>query len=315
MQSKEIRFSDLSDFKKFQVLGYNDFLYSNLGIDEKSKVIVLGGYRGDSADYLVKKYNSFVDIYEPMQVYFNELKQRFNNNVKVRCFNSPLTADGRKIVLSENLDGTNIFGIIEDSQATGIQSRRASSVINEFETQVDLIEINIEGAEYEVLEDILQNSEQLPRTILLQTHTLNNESLILKAKLRTELEKNYFCLYRFDDVWERWERMDWINRNPECVLKTQGYINGVEQFWRSTFDHEHSRLVELFLSTADMCRKLETSCEELQWRLKNLDLGASLLLRENLALDEQMWILKEQLENIMSHPFFSVIFLLKKSRN
>jgi hypothetical protein len=66
--------------------------------------------------------------------------------------------------------------------------------------------MNIEGAEYEVLNSILQlNLQSQINTFLIQFHKNVPDFEIKREKIRNALQRSHDQVFCYDYVWERWD--------------------------------------------------------------------------------------------------------------
>jgi hypothetical protein len=61
-------------------------------LDQTSIVFDVGGYRGDYADAIHKKYGCHIYVFEPVQIFYNECVKRFSNNENISCLNYGLSS-------------------------------------------------------------------------------------------------------------------------------------------------------------------------------------------------------------------------------
>ena len=72
----------------------------NYSLDKNSIVFDVGGYMGDWADTIQSKFGSKVFIFEPVEKYFNKLKNRFDLNENVKIFNYGLACRTEEVFIS-----------------------------------------------------------------------------------------------------------------------------------------------------------------------------------------------------------------------
>ena len=70
-----------------------------------------------------------------------------------------------------------------------------------------MIKINIEGGEFEFLENIIK-SELVTKfdNIQVQFHDFVPNSDIRMSEIQKELSKTHYLTYQFEYVWENWKR-------------------------------------------------------------------------------------------------------------
>lgn len=84
--------------------------YSNL--NNNSIVFDIGGFEGDFAMKIFKKYNCNIYIFEPHPYYYNFLIKRFKGNSKIKIFNYGFGKFNTKVPISDNgaSSSINILG-------------------------------------------------------------------------------------------------------------------------------------------------------------------------------------------------------------
>ena len=69
-----------------------------------------------------------------------------------------------------------------------------------------MININIEGSEYEVLEDMLDNNTHLlVKSFQIQFHKNVSNYKTKREKIQHELSKTHKQAWNYNYVWERWD--------------------------------------------------------------------------------------------------------------
>jgi FkbM family methyltransferase len=174
-------------------------------LDENSIVFDLGGYEGQWASDIFSKYQSYVYIFEPYTPFFENIKNRFLKNGKIKVFNFGLAAKSSDSHLSFNGDNTSSY--INKGECVPIQ---LVDFMEFYASQnfklIDLIKINIEGAEYDLLESLIIRGELSKiKNIQVQFHDFVPNAEHRVAEIRSKLKLTHKPTYTFDFVWENWE--------------------------------------------------------------------------------------------------------------
>lgn len=180
----------------------------NYDLDENSIVMDLGGYTGLWAQQIIKKYNPNLFIIEPIEKFYSHMVSKFTNNSKVNLLNVGVGAEAKKDQIFISGDGSSRN--IKTGEAIEIEIETIENIFNKFNlSKVDLIQINIEGDEYSLLENMLDTGfiENF-KNLQIQFH-LNIEDCVerrqnIQQKL---LEKKYNKKFDYPFVWESWEKM------------------------------------------------------------------------------------------------------------
>ena|SRR5258708_2890295 len=119
-------------------------------LNSKSIVFDVGGYLGDSSNDIYGKYKCYIYIFEPVKRYYSVLKKLFSDCKKIYVLNYGLGTKKQYINLHLSDDSTSVYGRskkLEKVKMIDIKEILDKYIIN----KVDLMELNIEGGEYELL--------------------------------------------------------------------------------------------------------------------------------------------------------------------
>jgi FkbM family methyltransferase len=181
----------------------------NYDLSENSIVFDLGGYKGEFAEEITKKYDCTIYVFEPIQEFYQIIKSKFQNNPKIQVFPFGLSSKNEKLKIGLIDNSSSVYLDSQNSEEIELKSI-VEFIENQGVTKVDLVKINIEGGEYEVLESIIQNNKiAIFKNIQVQFH----DFIIPNAKQRMntiqkELAKSHSLTYQFEFVWENWKRND-----------------------------------------------------------------------------------------------------------
>lgn len=173
-----------------------------------SLVFDLGGYLGDFTAEIAGRYNCYVFLFEPSLQFFNHCVQRFKSNPKIKCFNYALSDQEGTFKLSKEDNGSSISRVSGGVIYEEIEVKNISRVIVDLGVQeISLMKINIEGAEFAVLSDLI-SSGLISRinNIQVQFHEFFQNSWKLRDQIRLELSKTHQESWNYPFVWESWAR-------------------------------------------------------------------------------------------------------------
>lgn len=179
-------------------------------LNENSKVMDLGGYTGVWANQIINKYNPFVYILEPIPSFFEIMKEKFKNNQKVNLLNVGVSTEEKDGVIYLNSDGSSTnkpFSTIAD--AINVKFKTIDKVLEEFKiNQIDLLQINIEGDEYDLLDYMIDNNLLGSfKNIQVQFHLGVENDVLRREKIRQSFIKNNFEInFDYPFVWESWRQ-------------------------------------------------------------------------------------------------------------
>ena len=169
-------------------------------LNSESVVIDVGGYKGEFADSIFRKFECFVCIFEP--VFFNELTLKFEGIKKIFVHEFGLSNKTERRTISVNADSTSLHRVFNENCAADFMD------IVEFmqsENAIDLIKINIEGEEYNLLERMIETGIITKfKNIQVQFHSFIPDAEKRRNKIREELSKTHSCEWEYSFIWESW---------------------------------------------------------------------------------------------------------------
>jgi FkbM family methyltransferase len=174
-------------------------------LNENSIVMDLGGYTGVWAKQIIDKYNPNMYIIEPVPDFYNQMVSKFSNNNKVKLLNIAVGCENKNNVIYINGDSTSAN--LTNGKSIDVKFKTIDTILNENNlSQVDLIQINIEGDEYPLLEYMLNNgSINRFKNIQIQFHLGIEGDIKRRDKIREGLINNGFKInFDYPFVWESW---------------------------------------------------------------------------------------------------------------
>lgn len=172
-------------------------------LGEDSMVFDLGGYEGQWASDIFSKYRCRIWVFEPLQAYAEKIQKRFEKNNKIRVFPIGLGKEDAGTVLYEGNDGTSLY---RGGKAHEIRIQKASDFFREQGiSKIDLMKINIEGGEYDLLEELIENRLVENITdIQVQFHDFVPDAEARMKRIQGRLAETHRPTYQYEFVWENW---------------------------------------------------------------------------------------------------------------
>jgi FkbM family methyltransferase len=194
----------LNDFGSFTLAGYNPAEVCEMRVSPEDAVMVLGGYLGDSSAYYLERFpSSTIHVFEPVPKFFDSLNQRFSSP-RIKVHRQAASTSSKPLTLGVSEDSTGVNS--SSGLKVVVESVDLSDFIDSMDANVGLMEINIEGGEYQLLNHLLETASKLPKVILVQFHQNVEFPEQERSACRTSLEKaGYTQRYSFDWIWERWD--------------------------------------------------------------------------------------------------------------
>lgn len=179
----------------------------NHQLDENSFVMDLGGYTGIWSQKIIDKYNCNVFIIEPVKEFHNILLDKYRHNPKVHILNVGVSTED--CLGGIHIDGDRTSTNINQGVFQEVEFNTLNTIMNKFKIdKIDLLQINIEGDEYKLLE-YLHNNLELFRSIKkyqIQFHTNVDNCEIRRGIIQQNFINNgYEKTYDYPFIWECWK--------------------------------------------------------------------------------------------------------------
>jgi FkbM family methyltransferase len=186
----------------------------NYELNENSVVIDLGGYYGLWVDEILKKNKPNIPniiLVEPVPEFYNNLVLKYKNYEKIKVMNIGVSIDKNETIktlyVSSDGSSTNFNTNLNSSiqiKTLPIDKILSDNTIN----QVDLLQINIEGDEYGLMEYMIE-SDIIHRfkNIQIQFHLgITNDRERRDNIQKNLLSKGFKNKFDYPFVWESWEK-------------------------------------------------------------------------------------------------------------
>jgi FkbM family methyltransferase len=186
----------------------------NYELNDDSVVIDLGGYYGLWIDEILKKNNPHIPniiLVEPVPEFYNHLIKKYENSKKIKVMNVGVSTDKNETTKSLYVsnDGsstnfnTNVNSVIQ-IKTIPIDKILSDNNIN----QVDLLQINIEGDEYALMEYLIESKIiNKFKNIQIQFHLGIENDIERRDNIQKNLISNGFKnKFDYPFVWESWEK-------------------------------------------------------------------------------------------------------------
>ena len=169
-------------------------------LNEDSIVFEIGGYEGLWASRIAEKYNPNIHLFEPVKRFCDAARATFQNNPKVSIFQFGLS----------DYNGPAEFDIDDDRSRTSVVGKKTEIVsirdVAEIITSpIDLININIEGGEYDLVTRMIESGVVAHcHNIQVQFHDDYPNCVELRNGIREKLAETHTETYNYPFVWESW---------------------------------------------------------------------------------------------------------------
>lgn len=169
--------------------------YNYPGLNKDSIVFDLGCYEGKFAKTISEKYQCTVYCFEPIKEFYDKIKP----NESMVLMNYALGNSNRNELMGKETDKTGLY-------ANGISEQVLISDVADFNRQIDLMKINIEGMEYEVLERMIETEMvKNVKNIQVQFHKIGKDYDSRYMNIRQNLLKTHELTFDFPFMWQNFK--------------------------------------------------------------------------------------------------------------
>lgn len=178
-------------------------------LTKDSIVYDIGGYCGQWASDIFSKYLPTIYIFEPMLEFYAKIESRFKSNSNIKPFPFGLAS----------YTGETFLSVAGDASSLLVQKNQASTrvhlanivefIIKQHHENIDLMKINVEGAEYDILPALIKSGLIVRiKNLQLQFHDTAPDSRKNMETIQSLLSKTHRLTWHYEFVWENWERIE-----------------------------------------------------------------------------------------------------------
>ena len=195
----------LRDTEAWRHANGDNTLAVDYNLTEDSTIMDLGGFNGVWASQMIAKYNPNVYIVEPIPSFYANLVNVFSNNSKVNLKNIGISDKNKDGFIFINGDGSS--SNLTSGEKVSVKFKTIESILKEFGlSDIDLLQINIEGDEYSVLHNMIESGfNNKFKNIQVQFHLGIENAEAKRDSIRQRLiEKGFKIKFDYPFVWESW---------------------------------------------------------------------------------------------------------------
>jgi FkbM family methyltransferase len=172
---------------------------------KNSIVVDVGGFTGDWASRIFCLYQCNIAIYEPTEKLYKQCKNNFGNNNKISIYNYGLSNETKTI----EFYGDGVDGSIYKNYNNNINKinvlKASTDFKNKYPLGINLLKLNVEGSEYDILPDIIENySVRMIDHILVQFHVNVKDHEQKREDIRKLLNETHNEDWCYKNIWESW---------------------------------------------------------------------------------------------------------------
>ena len=196
-----------TDASRWLLFNCEKLKYS-ISFNQTGLVLDLGSYLGDYTEVVVKNNPQLTFwLYEPIPEFFSVCANKFHNKENIVVSQKAVSADGRRIKMQ--IDGLRSRQkSVNFPEGVTIDSISIQEIFDSV-SEIQLVKMNIEGMEYECLEQLIHtNSLIKAKYLLIQFHNFEKDSRNKRHLLRKQMARDFENIYTFEWMWELWIRKE-----------------------------------------------------------------------------------------------------------
>ena len=182
----------------------NDYdLLRSFDLNENSLVVDIGMYTGVWLKDMYCKYRCNCIGVEPIQEYFSKAQNILTDSSKIFLFDGALTNFKKSMYTNIDGDASCLTENNSNNKTIKIKKIKIQSFFNSIQNVIDVLQINVEGSEYDILPIILKtNILDNVKNIQIQFHNINEKSKEYMNDIIKKIKNRGFEMkFNYEFVW------------------------------------------------------------------------------------------------------------------
>ena len=196
-----------SDASRWFLFNREKLKYS-IKLNRTGLVLDIGSYMGNYTGLVLKSNPQLTYwLYEPISEFSSVCVKKFQDMENIVVFQKAVSADGRRIKMQ--IDGLRSRQkSVNFPEGVTIDSISIQEIFDSV-SEIQLVKMNIEGMEYECLEQLIRtNSLIKAKYLLIQFHNFEKDSQNRRDLLRKQMARDFENIFTFEWMWELWIRKE-----------------------------------------------------------------------------------------------------------
>ncbi len=197
-------------YKWLGAVSANSQLLHEANLDADSIVLDTGAYTGEWAQEILDRYNPTIHSFEPDPRNFKQLAKRAQENPRLIPYRFGLGDKTETARITLEMLGSTIYSDTPDKQGVPSAEVEIRDIAETWTSlaldRVNLMKINIEGAEFPLLERMIE--VDLLRKVdcfMIQFHEWHPGAYHRRWKIRDALRRSHRIVWDYHFIWEKWE--------------------------------------------------------------------------------------------------------------
>lgn len=191
---------------------YNAHILHEAAIGSQSVVLDVGAFNGSWAQHIIDRYDPVIYAFEPNPRSYAQVQAKAEGNPKLRPISYGLGDKDMAAEFTLKGLGSSMYDERDsssDAPRTTVEIAAIDRVWSELKLEnVGLMKINIEGAEFPLLEKMIEcDLLKCVDCFLIQFHEWHPGAYKKRRRIRNELAKTHRLEWDYYFVWEKWVRL------------------------------------------------------------------------------------------------------------
>lgn len=188
----------------------------------KSDAVVfeIGAYKGKWVESIHNLYRCHIYAFEPVRQFYQEMTRKFKNEDRIHIKNYGISNKSGIFRIRVQEDASSFY--IKDGKEENIELKSVLEVFSEISMpEVDLMQINIEGGEYDLIEALLDTGLiSKIRKLQVQFHNCVENSEARYKKIKNRMLETHTVAFSYPFLWEGWEI-----KKPTVLIRDSNFFN------------------------------------------------------------------------------------------
>lgn len=196
-------------YKWCGAINANRELLHEADLDSRSIVLDAGAYTGEWAQEIMDRYNPTIHAFEPDPRNYKTLAKKSLADPRFVSHNFGLGDKHETVRMSLEHMGSSMFSNTGEKQGVPSAEVEIRDICEIWKTlsydRIDLMKINIEGAEFPLLERMIEaNLLKKVDCFLIQFHEWHPGAYGRRKIIREALRESHKLVWDYHFVWEKW---------------------------------------------------------------------------------------------------------------
>lgn len=187
-------------------------LLHEANLSPESLVLDVGAYTGEWAQEVIALSNPKILAFEPDPLNFKQLEKRAAQLPALTAYAYGLGDETADVKISMEYLGSSIYNANDNNSGTATADAKIVDIAEAWKSlslgRVDLMKVNIEGAEFPLFERMIEAGLIAKvECFLIQFHEWHPGAYHRRWKIRKALRKTHRLEWDYHFIWEKWVRI------------------------------------------------------------------------------------------------------------